>query len=257
MHISFLMGFLALLVRNKRLFAFVGIPVLLLFMAMTGFTPPVTRAGIMQIFLICAPIFRRERDSVTSLAASLLVLLLANPYSCASAGLQLSFAATLGIVLFTGKINSAITDALRDTKFYRKKLSKAVITFITSNLATTTGALVFTIPLTAVHFGYVSLAAPLTNLLTLWAVSLAFPIGLVTSIIGSIFLPAGVIAAYPVALAARYIMTVARTLSAIPYSVIYSSNSLLMFWLAYVYVIFISMPLFRARPRQYVYPLCI
>jgi len=257
MHISFLMGFLALIVRNKRLFAIVGLPSLLLFMAMTGFTPAVTRAGIMQIFLICAPMFRRERDSITSLSASLMALLITNPYSCASVGLQLSFAATLGIILFTGRIHSAITDSLRDSKYYRKKLPRAVIVFIISNLATTAGALVFTIPLTAVHFGYVSLAAPFTNLLTLWAVSLAFPLGLVATLLGFIFLPLGAIAAYPVALAARYIIGIARALSAIPYSVVYSSSSLIMFWLAYVYVMFITMPLLRARPRQYICPACI
>ena len=157
MHISFLMGFLALIIQNRRLFAFYGIPVLLLFMAMTGFTPAVTRAGIMQIFLICAPLFRRESDSITSLSAALLVLLVVNPYSCASIGLHLSFFATLGIIIFTTRINSAIADSLRGNKFYRKKVPRFTVNFITTSLATTIGALVLTLPLTAIHFGYVSL----------------------------------------------------------------------------------------------------
>jgi len=257
MHVSFLMGFLALIVRNRRRFAIVGIPVLLFFMAMTGFTPSVTRAGIMQIFLICAPIFRRESDSITSLSASLILLLALNPYSCASVGLQLSFSATLGIILFSGRISSAVSDALRDWKFYKKKVPKAIITFIMSSLATTTGALIFTIPLTAVHFGYVSLIAPLTNLLTLWAASLAFPIGLVAALLGFAFTPLGAILAYPVSLAAKYIIIVARTLAAVPYSIVYSSNALIMFWLAYIYVVFITLPLLKARPRQYICPACI
>jgi len=257
MHVSFLMGFLALVVRNKRLFAMAGIPVLFLFMAMTGFAPPVTRAGVMQAFIICAPIFRRESDSITSLSASLIVLLAVNPYSCASVGLQLSFSATLGIILFTTKINSAVSELLRDTKLYKKKATKAVLVFVTSSLATTIGALVFTIPLTAVHFGYVSLLAPLTNILTLWAVSLAFPLGLVTAILGFAFFPLGALAAWPVALAARYIIAVARALAAVPYSAVYSSNALIMFWLAYIYIVFTALPLLRARARQYIFPVCI
>ena len=257
MHISFLMTFLALIIKNKRLFAFAGIPILLLFMAMTGFTPSVTRAGIMQIFLICAPIFRRERDSITSLSAALMVLLAANPYSCASVGLHLSFSATLGIVLFTGRISAAISDSLRDSKRYKKKLQKTAIVFVTSNLATTTGALAFTIPLTALHFGYVSLSAPLTNLLTLWAVSFAFPLGLISSVLGFISIQIGTVVAYPVALAARFIIHVAKTLSTIPYSIVYTSNSLIMFWLAYIYAIFVSLPLLKARPRQYICPACL
>jgi len=257
MHVSFLMGFLALVVKNRRLFAIAGIPVLLVFMAMTGFTPSVTRAGLMQIFLICAPIFRRERDSLTSLSASLIVLLAANPYSCASVGLQLSFTATLGIILFTVRINSAVSEQLRGKKFYKNKISKYLINFVTSSLATTVGALVFTLPLTAIHFGYVSIIAPITNLFTIWAVSLAFTLGIVACILGFIYLPLGAVIAYPLSFAVRYIIIVARTLAAIPYAAVYSSNSHIIFWLAYIYVMFITLPLLRARLRQYLYPACI
>jgi len=256
MHISFLMGFLALIVRNKRLFSFVGIPALLFFMAMTGFTPAVTRAGIMQIFLICAPAFRRESDSVTSLSAALLVLLAFNPYSCASAGLQLSFAATLGIIVFTARINSSVTEALRGSKVYKKKIPRSVINFIVSGLATTIGALVLTLPLTVIHFGYVSLIAPVTNLLTIGAVSLAFPVGLTAAVISFVIFPLGQIIAFPVSVIARYIIFTARMLSSVPYSVVYSSNLHIIFWLVYIYVLFIALPLLRARARQYIYPGC-
>lgn len=257
MHVSFLMGFLALMVKNNRLFPIIGIPVLFLFMAMTGFTPSVTRAGIMQIFLICAPIFRRERDSITSLSAALIVLMFLNPYSIASIGLQLSFTATVGIIVITPRINSGVSDLLRTNKINKNKYIKAIITFITSSLATTIGALILTVPLTAIHFGYVSLIAPLSNLLTIFAVSLAFPLGLISALLAFLFYPLGEVAAFPVALASRYIITIARTLSNIPYAIIYSSNSLLMFWLAYIYILFISMPLLKARLRQYIYPVCL
>jgi len=257
LHVSFLMGFLALVVKKKRLFAMVGIPLLFFFMAMTGFTPSVTRAGIMQIFLICAPIFRRESDSLTSLSASLVVLLTGNPYSCASVGLQLSFAATLGIILFTARINSSASELLRGKKFQKNKVLKAVASFITSSLATTVGALVFTLPLTAIHFGYVSLVAPLTNLLTLWAVSLAFPLGIVASILGFVYFQLGLIIAYPVTLAARYIFIVARTFAAMPYASFYPSDAHIIIWLAYIYIMFIMLPLLKARVRQYLYPVCI
>jgi len=257
MHVSFLMGFLGVIVRSKRAFAFVGIPLLFLFMAMTGFTPSVSRAGIMQVFLICAPVFKRESDSITSLSASLLVLLAVNPYSCASVGLQLSFSATLGIILLTGRINSGVSDYLRGTALHRKKTLRLAVGFITSNLATTVGALVFSLPLTVAHFGYVSLVSPLTNLLTLWAVSLAFALGLAVCLLGFIILPLGFIAAFPVAYAARYILMIARALAAVPYSVIYLYNKHIIFWLVYIYAMFIFMPLMRARARQYLYPACL
>jgi len=257
MHVSFLMGFLGVIIKNRRLFAATGIPVLFLFTAMTGFTPPTVRAGLMQVFLICAPLFRRESDSITSLSASLFLLLALNPYSSASVGLQLSFSATLGIILFTGRIDSAVTDTLRERRYLKSKLSKTAVRFVTTSLATTVGALIFTLPLTAIHFGYVSLIAPLTNLLTLWVVSLVFPAGIVVCALGFICFPLASVLAYPVAMAVRYIIYVAHTLAAVPYSIVYASNAYLMFWLAYVYVMFITLPLFHARVRQYIVPACM
>ena len=256
MHVAFLMGFLAAVVKNKRLFAFFGIPVLFLFMAMTGFTPSVTRAGIMQIFLICAPGFKRENDSLTSLSAALFILLAVNPYASASVSLQLSFAATLGIILFTGRIDAAVTDSLRENKRKKSKLFKAFAGFIVTSLATTVGAIVFTIPLTAIHFGVVSLVSPVTNLLTIWVVSLVFPIGIVACALGFIWFPLGSAIAFPVSYAVRYIIFIARALAGLPYSAVYSSNAHIIFWLAYVYILFVTLPLLRARARQYLYPIC-
>ena len=257
MHVSFLVGFLGVIIKNKRGFAFFGIPLLLFFMAMTGFTPSITRAGIMQIFLICAPLFKRESDSITSLAASLMVLLAFNPYSCASVGLQLSFAATFGIILFTSRIYSGVTDVFHGKRFYRNRVLKAIVNFVVSSLATTIGALIFTLPLTVIHFGYISLVAPLTNLLTLWAVSLTFPLGLCAAILTQVFAPLATIASFPVIYAVRYILVVAQHMAALPYSVIYSSNTHLVAWLAYIYTMFITLPLMRARARQYFYPACL
>jgi len=257
MHIAFLMGFLAQIIRNKRLFSFYGIPILLFFMAMSGFTPAVTRAGIMQIFLLSAPLFRRERDSITSLSFALFVLLALNPYSISSVGLHLSFSATLGIVLFSSRISSAVTDSLRSNKQYRKKIPRAIINFIISNLATTMGALIFAIPLTAIHFGYVSIIAPITNLLTIGVVSLVFPLGLIAVLLSFISPVLGGIIAFPVSQAARYIIYIARSFSTIPYSIVYSSHAHIMLWLAYVYTMFSLLPLLKARFRQYILPICI
>jgi competence protein ComEC len=115
MNVAFLMGVLGLLIKNKRLLAAYGIPIVLLFMAVVGFMPPVTRAGIMQLFLLAAPLFKREADPVTSLSAALLAILLINPFSVGNIGLQLSFTATLGILLFTGKLYDAAFEVSLET----------------------------------------------------------------------------------------------------------------------------------------------
>ncbi|MCL2079710.1 MAG: DNA internalization-related competence protein ComEC/Rec2 [Oscillospiraceae bacterium] len=257
MHISFLMGFLGIVIKNKRLFAIYAIPILFFFMAMTGFTSSVTRAGIMQIFIIVAPLIRREGDSLTSLSAAVLLLLLINPYSCASVGFQLSFAATLGIILFTSRIHQAFSDITHGKKIAKNKAAKGIINYVSSSISTTIGALSLTLPLSVIHFGYISLISPITNLFTVGIISLVFPIGLIAAFISYISPFLSGFLSVPVDFAVIYVISAARILSSIPYCVVYASNTHILFWLAYVYSLFIIMPLLKARPRQYILPVCI
>ncbi|MDR1589785.1 MAG: DNA internalization-related competence protein ComEC/Rec2 [Oscillospiraceae bacterium] len=257
MHISFLIGFLGLVIKNKRALAIFGIPTLFIFMAMIGFTPSVTRAGVMQCVLLLAPLLRRESDSITTLSAALMLLLIVNPYSCANVGLQLSFGAAAGIILFTGRIDESIENALRDKKIYARRIPRAAVKFVTASLATTAGALVFTTPLSAVYFGYISLVAPLTNLLTLWAVSVCFCGGMAACLLGFAFLPAGGVIAAVISLTVRYVFGITYSLARFPFATVYVSNIYVSFWLVYMYIAAIAFLMARGRLRQTVIPICL
>lgn len=256
MNVAFLLGFLSLFIKRKRLLAFIGIPVVLLFMSVVGFQPPVTRAGIMQLFVLLAPLFKRESDAVTSLSASLMLILIFNPFSAGSAGLQLSFSATLGILLYTEKIYHTLDDFLQKKKVYEHPLLRISLRFIYASFATTIGALIFSVPLIALHFGAVSLIAPLSNLLILWAVTLAFCGGIAAVLFGFIFVPAGSAFAFLIALLVRYIVVVVEFLARVPLASIYTANPAVIIWLIYVYAMFITAFFLRAKIRQLVYPVC-
>lgn len=257
MHVAFLMGLLGLLIKRKWLLAVIGIPVVILFMAVVGFHPSITRAGIMQIFLICAPLFKRERDTITALSASLMLIVLCNPYSISSTGLHLSFAATLGIVLFTEKIYTALDAPLHRRKLYAHSLVKGTVRFIIASLATTLGALVFSIPLVALHFGSVSIIAPLANLLVLWAVTLAFCGGIGAVLLGFIAAPLGTVAAFLVALPVRHVIGVTGLLARIPFASVYTDNTAVIIWLVYIYLMLITIIALRIKGRQLVYPISL
>ncbi len=257
MNIAFLMGFMGLCIKKKHVATAIGIPVIVIFITTVGFMPPVTRAGIMQIFLLSAPIFKRENDNVTSLAAALFLILLCNPFAAASAGLQLSFSATLGILLFSEKIFSVLEDALHKWKIYENRVIKATVRFIIASFATTGGALILSVPLIALHFGTVSLIAPLANLCILWAVTLAFCGGIIAVVIGFIYAPIGSIIAFFVALLARYCQEAIKVLSHFPFASVYTSNPVLVIWLVYVYMLFITVVKRGVRRWQLLYPVCL
>ncbi|MDR1928277.1 MAG: competence protein ComEC family protein, partial [Oscillospiraceae bacterium] len=85
---------------RKRAAALLASVFVLLFMAVTGFTASCVRAGIMMLVLLGGEIFRRKPDSLNSLGFAALLLCVASPLSAGQVGLQLSFGATLGILLF-------------------------------------------------------------------------------------------------------------------------------------------------------------
>lgn len=67
-------------------------------------TPSVLRATIMAVSLLAGRLLWRESDILNALALSILVLLILNPFSLFDPGFQLTYAATLSIVLFQPRI---------------------------------------------------------------------------------------------------------------------------------------------------------
>ncbi|MBQ4369840.1 MAG: DNA internalization-related competence protein ComEC/Rec2 [Oscillospiraceae bacterium] len=233
MHLSFIVGFITLAVGRKRRAAIVCIPVILFFMAMVGNTPSVVRAGIMQIMLLAAPVFRREADSVTDLAFALAILLAVNPYSIKSPGLQLSFAAAAGIIFITPRIYKKLAGL---TEKPEKRIVVKLKNAAASALAATLGASVLTVPLCALHFGSFSIIAPLTNVLVLWAVSLAFVLSLLACIFGLLCPPLGIALAFLARWPITWILFAAKCVAAIPYASIGFSGVCIRAWMAFAVI---------------------
>lgn len=188
MHLAMLAGVLNFVLgRGKRSTVLAVILSSVLFCGVAGQTPSVVRAAIMVSLLQLAPLLGRERDDSTALLFALMLLLLWNPMSAAHVGLQLSFAAVTGILFLSESIRKWMYRALRlDQKTKRKffRLPYALLRFGTDVLAVTLGATIFTMPLSAIYFGSVSLIAPLSNLLIAWAVSPLLLGGLLTGLLG-------------------------------------------------------------------------
>lgn len=258
MHVAFLAAMLRLLTGRRRITAFLGIPAILVFMAMAGFTPSVVRAGVMQIILLLAPLLRRENDAITSLSAALLLLLAANPASIGSVSLQLSFAAMLGLVLLTPKIYALLTrDAKGALRLPGGWRGRALGT-LCSTLAASLGATVFSTPLAALHFGYMPLYAALTNLLCLWAMSAAFMAGYVVCLLGLLWAPLGLAAGWVVGWLPRYTIAVVKLIAAMPMAAVFTRSGPGGWWLLGVYVVF-GVAVIRSRGGRFrpVIPICI
>ena len=249
LHCAFLVTLLSLLIppTHRRTLCAVASAVLVFYMLLTGLSPSVARACVMQLFLLSAPLFRRGSDPLTSLAAALTVILLVNPYAVGSVSLQLSFAATLGMVLLSGRLHKSFTGWYRG----RNRAVRAALSFPAANLAATLGALVFTAPLTAYYFNLLSLVAPLAGLLAVPAAGYAFMSAFVSALLGLVWTPLGHLAGYVPLLLVKYILWVAHLLLAVPYHAVYFTNVYLRVWLLYVYAAFLGCAVTPDGKRKY------
>jgi competence protein ComEC len=128
-----------------------------------------------------------------------------------------------------------------------------------SGLAGTLGAIAFSTPVAAAHFGAVSIVSPLTNLLCLWCVSLLFNAGWL-ALIAFMALPmVGRALALCLVWLGRYVFLVVRVLAGLPYTVVYTSNPLIACWMVFAYAVFIAAFLLRDRKRPFrpLMPACL
>ena len=239
MHLSCLLGFLYLLLGRNRTSGILGILLIVFFAAMTGFTPSVTRAAFMHACLICAPLLGREEDTVTSLSIVLAAILLLNPMAVAGASLQLSFAAMAGIHLVSAGLLRSMWQWARRWKYAEHRLIRPVILFALGAVSVSIGAQIFTVPLSAMHFGYVSVVSLLAGVLCLWLISALFIGGYAAAGLAALLPSVGTALGRPLAWGVRYIYAVTELLRRFPCEAVYTSNPVFAAWLGFVYVLFI------------------
>ena len=243
MHCGFLALFLDIVMfRRRRLSALVSIPALAFYALVTGGSPSVVRACIMLSFLRAAPLFRRDNDPPTAMAAALGCILLQNPFAATSISLQLSFGAVAGLLWLTPRLYAFALGGKQHGKVYR---------YTVASLSATAGALVFTAPLSAWYFGFFVLVSPLSNLLCLAAVGALFCVGLTAVFVSLLFFPLGAAAAVLADLLSRYILFVCGLLSHLPYHALYTVNPYLGWWIAFLYLAFFLVRLRGGHGRQY------
>ena len=232
MHLSFLVSFLAALLGKGRHTSLICIPVILLFMAVTGFTASVVRSGIMLLALSLSQLLNREYDAHTALALSLGVLAALNPISTHNVGLLLSFLSTLGILLFARPLSQALPHL---TGKKERGFLGGCLRYVRSSLAVSLSALILTLPVTALCFGQIPLLGPLANLLILWAVTLSFGLGLLAALLGFLWPFGASAAAWAAGWPVRYIALVVKTLGRLPFASLYPQNPMVALWLICLY----------------------
>ena len=156
MHISYIIvGITVILnkILGRKMSNMVAILVLLLYCIITGFSPSIIRASTMGIMVLLSKLIHRKNDIWLSIAISLFIILIYNPYLIMDVGLQFSYAGTLGIMLF----NKNVLKILNKSK-ENKSIIKQIISISIS-------AQVFILPLSIFHFNTIGIYFIIVNIL--------------------------------------------------------------------------------------------
>ena len=244
LHVSILFALIYTLSGKKRvLTAILGIPALALFAFVAGLSPSIVRACIMQGVMILALLFRREYDPPTALATAVLVILGINPFAVVSVSFQLSCGCIVGIFLFSARLQKYIYAKVKGFTQKAKALRA-----IGSAVSVTVGTMITTVPLCAIYFESISLIGVVTNVLTLWAVTIIF-CGIVASCILSVlWLPIAKIFASIISLLMRYVLLLAQLLSKVPLAAVYTASPYILIWLVLCYGL-LALFWFRGRKQ--------
>ena len=240
LHIAFLTSLLLFLFGGGRRGALISIAFIWAFVLITGAGNAAVRAGFMQTLLLLAPLIRRENDPITSLSFVLALVLGINPLAAGSVSLQLSYSAMAGIIFFFERIYRGIIGRIP------QRLKCRTTRYVCATAASTLSVMIFTIPLTAIHFGYVALFSLLTGIACLWAVSLCFCGAWIACALS--WLPVlGSAAAWFCGLLARYILWCAELVSDMPHAVLYLKTEGALCWLVLNYALLLLFVLLRKR----------
>lgn len=221
LHVAVLYLLIQRLTLGKPWLTFcLGVPALLLFAALVGFTPSVCRASLMLGLMMLAFVIRREYDGLTELAFAALLILMKNPFTVRAVGFQLSVLSVLGIFLFAARIQAFLEAKLGGAQ--GKGLLSKCRRWLAGSVSVTLSATGLSTLVGMKAFGVVSVIAPLTNLLVLGLISVIFyGVGL-TCALGAAYLPLGMLFGkvlhYPIWL----VLAVAKTFSRVPMAALYT-----------------------------------
>jgi competence protein ComEC len=177
------------------------------FAAVVGGQPSVLRATIMGGLFLAAGLLGRESRTWNSLAVALLALLALDPGSLAEAGLQLSFAATAGLLHLSPWIRGALPSWWPGP--------------IRSALAVSAGAQLGVTPVMLLHFGQLSPLGVLANLVVVPLAAILTTGGVLTLAVAVVHEPLAHLLFQSLWLLLVALRLVVRTAAALPGAEVY------------------------------------
>jgi competence protein ComEC len=213
---------------------------------LVGASASVLRAAIMGCFALVARQFGR-RTGVNILALTAAIMAAISPSALWDPGFQLSFAATLGLVLYAAPLQAWLIGLLaRRLPLDRaRRLAGPVGNYFLFTLA----AQVMTLPIIAYHFQRISLVSVLANSIILPAQPPVMVLGGLAVLLGMLWQPLGQVMAYVAWPFVAFTIRAVEWLAAFPSGNIPLGSVSLVAVIA-IYLLILALTVWRAQARQ-------
>ncbi|HVL80271.1 MAG TPA: ComEC/Rec2 family competence protein [Actinomycetota bacterium] len=194
--------------RSRWLRVAIALPPLVFFAFLTSLEASVLRATVTAGIVLAVTAAGRAADALRAACVAFCVLVLADPSLLSHPGFQLSFAATLGLISWSGPLSARLTRLWPGPPPAGVKAAAVAV-------ATTVSAQVAVAPLLALHFGRLPAAGGLANLVVAPLAGVVMVGGMTTLALAATW---GALAWAPATLRVLLdaILWVARTFAALP-----------------------------------------
>jgi competence protein ComEC len=149
----------------KRWAPWIALAGISFYTVLVGAAPPVVRAAVMGGVGLFGKMFGRRQTGANSLTFTAAAMCLFNPDLLWDAGFQLSFAATMGLVLYADPLQASC-ERLAE-RWFSQETARRIAAPISEYFLFTLAAQVTTLPIIAWHFHRISLSSMLANPLIL------------------------------------------------------------------------------------------
>ncbi len=199
--------------------ALTAVAAIVVYTILVGASASVVRAAIMGGVSILAVQTGRRQNGLNTLAFTAAVMTLVDPNILWEVGFQLSFAATLGLVLFGTPLMDWFTALL--SRRMPNKTARRIAAPVGEFVFFTWAAQLTTLPLMAYHFGQISLVSVLANPFILPAQPFVMILGGLALLLSYISIPLGKIAGWIAWPFAAYTNRAVEFFNGLPHGVIF------------------------------------
>jgi competence protein ComEC len=221
--------------RRGAFFAILGIS---LYTVLVGGGAAVVRAAIMGSLALFARQVGRRQFALNTLLAVALLMCLWNPLYIWDVGFQLSFFATLGLILYAEPFSQFANGII--TKYFPASTAERSAELFSEFVLLTLAAQVTTIPIMAYHFQRISLVSFLANPFILPAQPAVMILGGLAVLLSLVWFPLGQIAAWVAWPFVVYTIRMVELFDRVPHGTIFLGD--LSIWLViFFYAVLLSL----------------